>query len=379
LFFPAAAGGLGRGSPANPVALGTTANLDTFQDQLVAAYDNGLVSYDAIKVLPGQSVEVTGYSCKVILGDRPTLCPNARPVLPTSMLPAALGAVRRMNKLPSGTTIHWVGHDTGIRNRCGCHPDAPYAAPFDRERWATVTVPAPPPPPPAAAAVSTPDSGSDAQPVNDSGEPGPPKSVVAPPVGETSSARRLPDPTTDYCLFPESGGYYLCGWGEEGRFPNLRGLGTLRLLVRSPGQPVPWIELDPAFMARDPRSAQPAMDAAAVGAARAKLNRLREEIDGADNHVDRADSQRLYDELAAMLQSEVGPGGRTRDLNSLLDRIRPKIVGRLKTVYERCRASEPPLKRLADHFESTISSTPSGFVYSPPDPIPNWCTEENQK
>jgi hypothetical protein len=47
-------------------------------------------------------------------------------------------AIRRLNKLPPGTTIHWVGHDTGYRSRCQCPQfrDAPFAAPFDKNRWA---------------------------------------------------------------------------------------------------------------------------------------------------------------------------------------------------------------------------------------------------
>jgi hypothetical protein len=117
------------------------------------------------------------------------------------------------------------------------------------------------------------------------------------------------------------------------------------------------------------------MDVAAVAASRAELSRLREEIENADNDVDRADSQAEYDRLAAELQAEIGPGGRTRDLNSLTDRIRPKIAGRLKTVYDRFRTAEPPLKKLADHFEKSISSTPSGFVYLPVDPPSDWRTE----
>jgi hypothetical protein len=114
-------------------------SLDYFHTATIETYNHGLAVYDDITVFPGEPpVSVTGYSCKVIPGDRPTLCPQARPVLPPSLLPVALCAVRRMNHLPAGTTIHWVGHETGYRNRCLCHPTAPYAAPFDRERWADV-------------------------------------------------------------------------------------------------------------------------------------------------------------------------------------------------------------------------------------------------
>src|SRR5262249_21705312 len=139
---------------------------------------------------------------------------------------------------------------------------------------------------------------------------------------------------------------------------------------------------DPTILASDPRSAQPAMDAAAVAAARAELNRLVEEMERAEregNEVDFADSQHQHDELAARLQAELGPGGRTRDLNSLINKIRPKIAGRLTTVYEKLRDAEPPMEKLASHFEDCISSSTSGFVYAPKGVLPAWRTEKDRK
>jgi hypothetical protein len=99
---------------------------------------HGLTTLDTIDLGTGPGIRVTGLSCKVVAGTTPTACPDANPVLPPSLLPHAERAIRRLHPLPSGTTIHWVGHDTGVRSRCRCHPAAPYAAPFDRERWAAV-------------------------------------------------------------------------------------------------------------------------------------------------------------------------------------------------------------------------------------------------
>jgi hypothetical protein len=98
---------------------------------------HGLTSLGQINV-GGGSVQVTGLSCKVIAGTTPTACPDANPPVPPSVLPAIDKAIRRLNKLPPGTTVHWVGHDTGYRSRCRCHPDAPYTAPFDEHRWGQV-------------------------------------------------------------------------------------------------------------------------------------------------------------------------------------------------------------------------------------------------
>jgi predicted transcriptional regulator len=152
-----------RAKPKSVDTSGIKPKLDYLHDQSVAVFNHGLMHFDDITVIPGEpvvplanpplhptvarflttyrgavKVPVTGYSCLVVAGDRPTLCSEADPVLPTSLLPAALRAVRRLNNLPQGTTIHWVGDETGIRNRCPHYPDAPYAAPFDKERWASV-------------------------------------------------------------------------------------------------------------------------------------------------------------------------------------------------------------------------------------------------
>jgi hypothetical protein len=340
-----------------------------------------LMTYDSISVSPGEAVEVTGLSCKVIPGDRPTLCPDAHPPLPPSMLSIALRAVRRLHPLPPGTTIHWVGNDTGYRNRCRCHPDAPYAAPFDRDRWAAVVPPAPPSASalPVTVAEPPPANQPATQARSESGPQLVPDPVVEPIVGNEVRSVRDPDPASDFCLWLEGGTYYICGFGEEGRFADLRGFGDLQKLILSPGEPVPWAELDPTILAIESRSAQPAMDTEAIVAARAELNRLREEVDSADNDVDRADSQRRYYELTAQLQGELGPGGRTRDLNSLINKLRPKIAGRLNTVYENLRATEPPLEKLASHFQDSISSSTSGFVYAPKRMSPPWRTEKDRK
>jgi hypothetical protein len=170
----------------------------------------------------------------------------------------------------------------------------------------------------------------------------------------------------------------VCADDESGHFPDLRGLYTLQLLVRRPGQPVPWADLDPSILRLGQHSVQPALDEAAVATARADLDRLRREVEDAADEVERADSQRRLDELSARLGADIGLAGRVRDLNSLTDRLRPKMAGRLSTVYENFRRADPPLAKLARHFEDYVSSTPSGFIYDPPPPAPAWKTEKDR-
>lgn len=112
---------------------------DESQAAATGQHYHGMHNYDFVPldIFNVNVVYVTGLSAKVIPGATPTACPDANPAMPPSMLSAALDAVRRANALPAGTTIHWVGHDAGMRNRCRCHPDAPFAAPFDAHRWSS--------------------------------------------------------------------------------------------------------------------------------------------------------------------------------------------------------------------------------------------------
>jgi hypothetical protein len=117
-------------------------------EQQAAQHDqlhHGLATLDMIQVgvEPRDFVQVTGVSCKVIPGTTPTACPDAKPILPPSLLRKAEEAIRRLYQLPAGTTIHWLGHDTGVRSRCRCpeYRDSPFTAPFDQHRWAAVGQP----------------------------------------------------------------------------------------------------------------------------------------------------------------------------------------------------------------------------------------------
>ena len=103
----------------------------------VMAHHGGVV-IDKIDTGLGEWIDVTGMSCVVVPGRVPTACPDAAPWLPPALLPAAEQAVRRLCVLPDGATVHWLGHESGRRSRCKCHPTAPYAAPFDRDKWAAV-------------------------------------------------------------------------------------------------------------------------------------------------------------------------------------------------------------------------------------------------
>ncbi len=90
---------------------------------------------DKVFISATVAVQITGLSCKVILGSVPTLCPDADPSLPPTMLSVIPQAFQRFTPLPEGLTLHWVGHNAGSRNLCRCYPNAPSAAPADQDRW----------------------------------------------------------------------------------------------------------------------------------------------------------------------------------------------------------------------------------------------------
>ena len=107
------------------------------------------------------------------------------------------------------------------------------------------------------------------------------------------------------------------GFGEQGLIPDLIGVGNLVQLMRSPGQVVPWADLlaSPTLSAR---GRQPVFDATALDAYRKEQKRLRDEIDTAENDVERADSQERLDAIDSQLKKDLGLGSRPRDLNNLL-------------------------------------------------------------
>jgi hypothetical protein len=62
-----------------------------------------------------------------------------------------------------------------------------------------------------------------------------------------------------------------------------------------------------------------------------------------------------------------------RDLNNPFDKLRPKIHGRLRAVYEAMLKADPPMNKLAEHFELSIGSEGgNAFVYRPAGDPPDW-------
>jgi hypothetical protein len=178
----------------------------------------------------------------------------------------------------------------------------------------------------------------------------------------------------------------IVGLGEEGVIQGLDGAVNLFRLVESRGRPVPLIDLIPATLTgipdallgqrADPRSTQPAYEKQDLPRLRADIDRLRDEVESAADDVERADSQRALEKAEEELQKAMGLGGRGRDLNDVVAKHRPRIHGRLNTVYARMRASN--MKNLAAHFKKSIRAQGGAFVYEPETHFPSWRTEKSE-
>jgi hypothetical protein len=126
----------------------------------------------------------------------------------------------------------------------------------------------------------------------------------------------------------------------------------------------------------DRRSRQPALGPEEVQQALARRRELQGDLDRAKAENDSVAADITAEELQQLddiLRTAAGLGGKARDLNNLYDRLRPTIYGRLQTVYKAMKAANPPMKLLAEHFETSISCEGgSGFVYRPAGKPPSW-------
>src|SRR5262249_16486806 len=147
---------------------------------------------------------------------------------------------------------------------------------------------------------------------------------------------RPPLPPEPQWVFASDGdGYFIAGFGESGHIKRLKGLKIIATLLRTPGEFVPMLDLiDDAGRRRavDERSPQPMMDLRAKKEARARLAELQMARDGAkeENNTAAADqAEEQIQELLKELSAAVGLGGKDRDLNSLVNKMRPTIYASL--------------------------------------------------
>ena len=96
------------------------------------------------------------------------------------------------------------------------------------------------------------------------------------------------------------------------------------------------------------------------------------------NGIAPVEQQHCEEEIAKLqreLTAAVGLGGKSRDLNSEADKLRPRIYANLARAYKALRGAVPPMKELADHFEAAISAEGFTYVYRPVGDIPAWSVD----
>ena len=168
-------------------------------------------------------------------------------------------------------------------------------------------------------------------------------------------------------------GYVIEAFGVRARVRALKGFAQIEQLIRTPGRPVPMTQLfgggDDKRAGREQRSRQEAFDTQARDKINDRLKELRQEYDAAKkaNSTVQMDvaAQEIHG-LELYLRHSTGRRGRSRDLNSLADKLRPSILGALKRAYQALRDTRPSLDSLASHLELSIQSEGSDFVYPAP-------------
>jgi hypothetical protein len=178
---------------------------------------------------------------------------------------------------------------------------------------------------------------------------------------------------------PFGDGYRISGMGESGHIANLKGLRVIELLLSSPGQPVPMPILtteNPNASRSDKRSKQPTLDIEALRDAFQKRLSLQDEIAHAETagRIQSANESRTeLENLNRFLRPALAIDGKPRDLNSLADSLRPRIIALLTRVYAKMRNANPPMTALANHLEQSISSQGLAFIYQPISSLaPSW-------
>jgi len=182
--------------------------------------------------------------------------------------------------------------------------------------------------------------------------------------------------------------FYIEGFGERGAVHDLKGFRQIFRLIQTPGRSVLMLELveagDDERIAADQRSKQPLLDSEGNTKIYKKIQSEKADLEKYKRNNDNAQAQlceEQIEKLAEYLRKATGLGGRDRNLNANHNRLRPKISGTLSTAYKKLYNADPSMKKLAEHFESSIfaDGTGTSFIYQPAlTPSPEWRIESKK-
>jgi hypothetical protein len=202
--------------------------------------------------------------------------------------------------------------------------------------------------------------------------------VDAGQVGATIHEPAAAERQAEWMFARDGNGFWVTGCGESGHVNGLVGFRHIESLLQQAGKPTSMVTLvggggaDESQMG--PQSRQPAVDKVGRDRIRKQLREYDEQIAEAERSGRAGEVAMLRGEKEALSKSllaDLGLGGQPRDINSRVGKLRPRIHAALRRAYAALRKSQPPLSRLADHFELNIRSEGAAFIYAP-ESLPAW-------
>jgi len=139
--------------------------------------------------------------------------------------------------------------------------------------------------------------------------------------------------------------------GRRVVLPDSKGCADLAVLLASPRERVHCMELAGRLVEGD---SGVAMDAKARAACQRRIQDLQAEIAEAERHNDFARTERLGEELDAVIEqlsAAVGLGGRGRKLGDPAEKARTAVTWRIRSAIRKIAEAHPPLGR---HLEASI-------------------------
>lgn len=177
-------------------------------------------------------------------------------------------------------------------------------------------------------------------------------------------------PAAELAKFARSGGLWEATYaGRTAHLPDMKGCRDLALLLAAPGERIHCMDL--AGRAAEGQ-ADATMDARARAACQRRIRDLQEAMAEAERDGDLARTERLGEELDALIEqlsAAIGLGGRRRKLGDPAEKARTAVTWRIRSAVKKIAETHPALGR---HLELSVR-TGAFCAYAPEHPI-RWAT-----
>ncbi len=154
-------------------------------------------------------------------------------------------------------------------------------------------------------------------------------------------------------LFRHKGDFWEVSYqGQTATIKDMKGLHDIGYLLENPGKEIHCSEL--MQTALDPQSGVETIDAKAKKEYEKRIRVLQEEIEEAEsmNNIEEANALIVeYEKLIEYLANSLGLGGRTRQVNSSLEKARTAVTWRIRSAIKKISRVHPAL---AKHLNSSI-------------------------